>query len=158
MSPLLPPTKRPHPFPLPSRLERGDRGGTPTRRRPLPPASLIGFGHHLPSLPFHGSGYHYPFLGITKIWQRELNGGSELASSNDKAVWSRAAAVRQPEANLAAATTVARGWMWHPDPGLNRINRILISTSCNFFSGKRSPKNSELKRAWPRTIWDGWSV
>ncbi len=37
--------------------------------------------------------------------------------------------------------------MWHPDSGLNRINRILISTSCNFFSGSRSLKNSEVKHA-----------
>jgi hypothetical protein len=29
-------------------------------------------------------------------------------------------------------------------PGLNRINRILISTSCNFFSGSSSEKNSRL--------------
>ena len=45
--------------------------------------------------------------------------------------------------------------MWYPDLGLNRINRILISISCNFFSGSRSPKNSEVKRAWPGAIW-GW--
>ena len=45
--------------------------------------------------------------------------------------------------------------MWHPDPGLNRINRILILTNCNFFSGSRSAKNSEVKRAWPGAIW-GW--
>ncbi|TVU01059.1 hypothetical protein EJB05_53492, partial [Eragrostis curvula] len=32
--------------------------------------------------------------------------------------------------------------------GLNRIDRILISTSCNFFSGSSSRKNSEVKRAW----------
>ena len=37
----------------------------------------------------------------------------------------------------------------------NRINRIFIPTSCNFFSGSRSPKNSEVKRAWPGEIW-GW--
>ena len=42
-----------------------------------------------------------------------------------------------------------------PGSGLNRINRILISISCNFFSGSRSPKNSEIKRAWPGAIW-GW--
>ena len=42
-----------------------------------------------------------------------------------------------------------------PSQGLNRINRILIQTSCNFFSGSRSPKNSEVKRAWSREIW-GW--
>jgi hypothetical protein len=29
-------------------------------------------------------------------------------------------------------------------PGLNRIDRILISTSCNFFSGSSSEKNSRL--------------
>ena len=38
---------------------------------------------------------------------------------------------------------------------LNRISRILIQTSCNFFSGSRSPKNSKVKRAWPGAIW-GW--
>ena len=53
----------------------------------------------------------------------------------------------------------------HPDPRLNRINRIFIPISCNFFSGSRSPKNSEVisksrslknsevKRAWPGAIW-----
>ena len=45
--------------------------------------------------------------------------------------------------------------MCHPVPGLNRINRILIPTSYNFFSGSRSPNNSEVKRAWPGEIW-GW--
>ena len=48
-------------------------------------------------------------------------------------------------------------WVWHPDPGHNRINRILIPTSCNFFFGSRSPKNSEVKRAWPGAIW-GWVI
>jgi hypothetical protein len=37
--------------------------------------------------------------------------------------------------------------MYHLGPGLNRINRILIPTSCNFFSESPSPKNSEVKRA-----------
>jgi hypothetical protein len=46
-------------------------------------------------------------------------------------------------------------WLWHPGLGLNRIDRILISTSCNFFSGSSSPKNSEVKCAWPGAIW-GW--
>ena len=44
------------------------------------------------------------------------------------------------------------GLVWHPGPGLNRINRIFIPTSCNFFFGSRSLKNSEVKRAWPREI------
>jgi len=39
-----------------------------------------------------------------------------------------------------------------PGQGLNRINRRLIPTSCNFFSGSLSPKNSKVKRAWPREI------
>ena len=42
-----------------------------------------------------------------------------------------------------------------PAQELNRIDRILISTSYNLFSGSRSPKNSEVKRAWPGAIW-GW--
>ena len=45
--------------------------------------------------------------------------------------------------------------MWHPGPRINRIDRILMSTSCNLFSGSRSPKNSEVKRVWPGAIW-GW--
>ena len=45
--------------------------------------------------------------------------------------------------------------LWHTSPGLSRINRVLIPISCNFFSGSRSPKNSEVKRAWPGAIW-GW--
>jgi len=36
-------------------------------------------------------------------------------------------------------------------PGLNRSNRRLIPTSCNFFSGSPSPKNSKVKRARVRT-------
>ena len=42
-----------------------------------------------------------------------------------------------------------------PGPGFNRINRIFIPTNCNFFSGNLSPKNSEVKRAWPGAI-SGW--
>jgi len=42
-----------------------------------------------------------------------------------------------------------------PGQGFNRINRIIIPTNCNFFSGSQSPKNSEVKRAWPGEIW-GW--
>ena len=34
-----------------------------------------------------------------------------------------------------------------PGPRLNRINRRLIPTSCNFFSGSLSIKNSKVKRA-----------
>jgi hypothetical protein len=44
--------------------------------------------------------------------------------------------------------------LWHPDPRLNRIDRILLQTSCNFFSGSPSRKNSKVKRAWPRAIGD----
>ncbi len=47
-----------------------------------------------------------------------------------------------------AEKIAARPQLWHPGPGLNRINRILISTSCNFFSGSQSRKNSEVKRPW----------
>jgi len=39
-----------------------------------------------------------------------------------------------------------------PDLGLNRINRRLILASCNFFSGSSSPKNFEVKHAWPGEI------
>ena len=39
-----------------------------------------------------------------------------------------------------------------PGTGLNRINMRLIPTSCNFFSGSPSPKNSKVKRAWSREI------
>ena len=39
-----------------------------------------------------------------------------------------------------------------PAPEFNRINRRLIPTSCNFFFGSPSPKNSKVKRAWPRAI------
>jgi len=46
--------------------------------------------------------------------------------------------------------------MWHPDPWHNRINMILIPTSCNFFSGSWSPKNSEVKRACSEKFGDGW--
>jgi hypothetical protein len=38
--------------------------------------------------------------------------------------------------------------MWYHGPRLSRIDRILILTSCNFFSGGLSPKNYEVKRAW----------
>ena len=38
---------------------------------------------------------------------------------------------------------------------LNRIDRIPISTSCNFFSVSSFEKNSKVKRAWPRAIL-GW--
>ena len=34
------------------------------------------------------------------------------------------------------------------------INRILVPTSCNFFSGSPSLKNSKVKRAWPRAMGD----
>jgi hypothetical protein len=34
------------------------------------------------------------------------------------------------------------------------INRILIPTSYNFFSGSPSPKNSKVKRAWPGAMGD----
>ena len=34
--------------------------------------------------------------------------------------------------------------------GLNRINKIVILTSCNFFSERLSAKNSKVKRAWPK--------
>jgi hypothetical protein len=39
-----------------------------------------------------------------------------------------------------------------PGLGLNRIDRILIPISCNFFSESSSPKNSEVKRALPGAI------
>ena len=42
-----------------------------------------------------------------------------------------------------------------PGTWLNRIDRIPISTSCNFFSGSSFEKNSKVKRAWPRAIL-GW--
>jgi hypothetical protein len=45
--------------------------------------------------------------------------------------------------------------VWYPGPGLNRIDRILIPTRCNFFSGSSFPENFQVKRAWPRAIW-GW--
>jgi hypothetical protein len=34
------------------------------------------------------------------------------------------------------------------------INRILIPTSCNFFSGNLSRKNSKVKRVWPGAMGD----
>ena len=34
------------------------------------------------------------------------------------------------------------------------INRILIPTSCNFFSRSPSLKNSKVKRAWPGAMGD----
>jgi hypothetical protein len=34
----------------------------------------------------------------------------------------------------------------------NRINRIPIPTSCNFFSESLSPENFDVKRAWPEAI------
>ena len=34
------------------------------------------------------------------------------------------------------------------------LNRILIPTSCNFFSRSTSLKNSKVKRAWPRAMGD----
>ena len=49
-------------------------------------------------------------------------------------------------APIPAVTDVTLG------PGLNRINKRLIPTSCNFFSGSPSPKNSKVKCAWPREI------
>ena len=39
-----------------------------------------------------------------------------------------------------------------PFSRLNRINNVLIPTSCNFFSGSPSLKNSKVKRVWPREI------
>ena len=34
------------------------------------------------------------------------------------------------------------------------INRILVPTSCNFFSGSPSLKNFKVKRAWPGAMGD----
>jgi len=39
-----------------------------------------------------------------------------------------------------------------PGLGLNRINRRLIPTSCNFFSRSTYLKYSKVKRAWPIEI------
>ena len=36
----------------------------------------------------------------------------------------------------------------HPGSVLNKINRLFIPTSCNFFFRSQSPKNSKVKRAW----------
>jgi hypothetical protein len=45
--------------------------------------------------------------------------------------------------------SLLRGWDVTLGPGLKRINGILISTSCNFFSGSLPPKNhSKVKLAW----------
>ena len=44
------------------------------------------------------------------------------------------------------------GWVEHPGLELNRINRILVPISCNFFSGSRSRKKSEVKHSWPGAI------
>ena len=38
--------------------------------------------------------------------------------------------------------------------GLNRINRILVPTSCNFFSGSPPLKKSKVKRACPGAMGD----
>ncbi len=43
--------------------------------------------------------------------------------------------------------------IWHPGLGLNKINRILIPTSYNYFSGSQSPKNLMLR--WV-TDWEVW--
>ncbi|KAL6882049.1 hypothetical protein ACP4OV_011521 [Aristida adscensionis] len=46
--------------------------------------------------------------------------------------------------------------MWcNIGPGLNRIDRIFLATSCNFFSGSPIPRNSKVKRVWLGAIW-GW--
>jgi hypothetical protein len=45
--------------------------------------------------------------------------------------------------------------MGYPDPRLNRINRVIISTRCIFFFGSLSRKNLQVKRAWLGAIWDG---
>jgi hypothetical protein len=48
-----------------------------------------------------------------------------------------------------------RGW-WYLGPGLNKINRVLISIRCIFFFGSLSWKNVQVKHAWLWGIWDGW--
>jgi hypothetical protein len=53
--------------------------------------------------------------------------------------------------NLRGNVTAGR-LVWYPSLGLNRVERILISPSCNFFSGSSSPKNSKVKCAWPGAI------
>jgi len=50
---------------------------------------------------------------------------------------------------IGRSTAAASYVLVTPGSGLNRINMRLIPTSCNFFSGSPSPKNSKVKRAWP---------
>jgi hypothetical protein len=45
--------------------------------------------------------------------------------------------------------------VWPVTSRLNRINSILIPSSCNFFSESPSAKNSGVKRVWLGTI-SGW--
>jgi hypothetical protein len=44
------------------------------------------------------------------------------------------------------------GGLFYPNLRLNRIDRILIPTSCIFFFGSLPQKNLWVKRAWPRAI------
>jgi hypothetical protein len=46
--------------------------------------------------------------------------------------------------------------VWHPGLGLNRVNRILISTSYNFFSRNSLQRNFGLSVLGPEWYEDGW--
>jgi len=48
-----------------------------------------------------------------------------------------------------------RRW-WYPDPRLNIINRVLISTRCIFFFESLSQKNLQVNRACLGAILDEW--
>jgi hypothetical protein len=48
--------------------------------------------------------------------------------------------------------------LWHPDQGLNRINKILISTSCNFFPNSGLKRTSRLSVLGLEQFWDGWPI
>ena len=90
-------------------------------------------------------------------WQQILRHPAiEDRGRNHRLVHQSAYCLLPPPSRSSSRSSPRQGRsLWHPGPGLNRINKILIPTSCNFFSESRSPKNSEVKRAWPGEIW-GW--
>jgi hypothetical protein len=53
-------------------------------------------------------------------------------------------------------STCCKSKLWHPNPCLNRIGRVLISTSYTFFSGGLSENNSRLIVLGLERYEDGW--
>jgi hypothetical protein len=58
--------------------------------------------------------------------------------------------------NSGGPSSMVRWRLWHPGSVLNRIDRILISTSCNFFSENSPQRNSGLSVLGLERFGDGW--